>query len=383
MSTSNSVGPDLVATTPKVVRSAATPKKDRSRLCAFAFADGRQRRSPRAARNRHFCFYHAQKEARARAADTLGKDLDYFFSGNYLSACDLGTALGCLIPAVVRGDVKPRTAHTVAYLSQTLIQAIHLSKHEYINAFGTDTWRRSISNSVNENYNHRFPFTPSEAEGPDEQPDQASPVVAGLQTGADQVPQPASPQPQPVETPVNCHSSAVAQAFRPEESASSSNSSLATHNSPLPQTSQLEIATLSGPAPSPHTPLPATGAEFVDQILARVQTGGSQPQQSEIPTLSGPAPAKRPSPEPLANPSPPPVHNERPSPDPDAPTSAKTQPIPATPSPQSVAPVSQPACPEQGRRDNPSTTHPSTAPNREAPWLDWGRTSGPPDSHLL
>jgi len=412
MSTTNSVGPDLLRATPEAVRSASKPKKDRSRLCAFTFADGRRCRTPRAARNRHFCFYHAQKEARARAADTLGKDVDYFFSGNYLSACDLSTALGRLIPAVVRGDVKPRTAHTVAYLSQTLIQAIHLSKHEYINAFGTDGWRRSIRNSVNENYNHRFPFTPSEAEGPDEQPDQASPVVAGLQTGADQVPQPASPQPQPVETPVNCHSSAVAQAFRPEESASSSNSSLATHNSPLPQTSQLEIATLSGPAPSPHTPLPATGAEFVDQILARVQTGGSQPQQSEIPTLSGPAPAKRPSPEPLANPntsrsnaspsnstpasspshvpesrasnpSPPPVRNERPSPDPDAPTSAKTQPIPAAPSAQPVAPAPQPACPEQGRRDNPSPTRPSTAPNREAPWLDWGPTSGPPDSHLL
>jgi hypothetical protein len=369
MSTSNSVGPDLVGTTPKVVRSAATHKKDRSHLCAFTFADGRRCRTPRAARNRHFCFYHAQKEARARAADTLGKDLDYFFSGNYLSACDLSTALGRRLPAVIRGDVKPRTAHTVAYLAQTLMQAIHLSKHEYINAFGTDAWRQSVRNSVNDNYNHRFPFTPSEAEGPDEQPDQASPVVAGLQTGADQVPQPASPQPQPVETPVNCHSSAVAQAFRPEEPASSPNSSLATHHSPLPQ--------------SPHPPLPATGAEFVGQILARVQTGGSQPQQSEIPTLSGPAPAKRPSPEPLANPSPPPVRNEQSSPDPAVPTSAKTQPIPAAPSAQPVASAPQPACPEQGRMDNPPQTRPSTAPNREAPWLDWGRTSGPPDSHLL
>jgi len=60
-----------------------------------------------------------------------------FFSGDYLSACDLSTALGRLIPAVLRGDVKPGTARTVAYLAQTLLQTIHISEQEYINAFGT------------------------------------------------------------------------------------------------------------------------------------------------------------------------------------------------------------------------------------------------------
>jgi hypothetical protein len=100
----------------------------------FSFADGRRCRTPRLRNHPHFCFDHAQKEARACAADTLGKDLAYFFSGNYLSACDLGTALGRLIPAVVRGDVKPRTARTVAYMAQTLLQSIHISQDEYINA---------------------------------------------------------------------------------------------------------------------------------------------------------------------------------------------------------------------------------------------------------
>src|SRR5258708_36573601 len=101
--------------------------KDRVSLCQFTFADGRRCRTPRTGKNPHFCFDHAQKEARARAAQSLGKDLAYFFSGDYLSACDLSTALGRLIPAVVRGDVKPKTAHTVAYLVQTLMQAIHIS----------------------------------------------------------------------------------------------------------------------------------------------------------------------------------------------------------------------------------------------------------------
>jgi hypothetical protein len=115
-------------------------------VCSFTFADGRRCRTPRLRDNSRFCSYHAQKEARARAAQSLGKDLAYFFSGVYLSACDLSTALGRLIPAVIRGDVKPRAARTVAYLAQTLMQAIHLPKHEYTNAFGTDHWRQSIRN---------------------------------------------------------------------------------------------------------------------------------------------------------------------------------------------------------------------------------------------
>src|SRR5882724_1285556 len=119
----------------KVGRSAAARKNDRVSLCSFTFSDGRRCRNPNIRNHPHFCFYHAQKEARARAAEKLGKDLAYFFSGDYLSACDLSTALSRLIPAVVRGDIKPKTARTVAYLAQTLLQAIHISQDEYINAF--------------------------------------------------------------------------------------------------------------------------------------------------------------------------------------------------------------------------------------------------------
>jgi hypothetical protein len=99
----------------------------------FYFSDGRRCRTPRTANHSHFCFDHAQKEA--RATETLGKELAYFFSADYLSACDLSAALARLIPAVVRGDIKPRTARTVAYPAQTLLQSIRLAQHEYINAF--------------------------------------------------------------------------------------------------------------------------------------------------------------------------------------------------------------------------------------------------------
>src|SRR6266851_2678779 len=187
--------------------------QDRKSLCRFPFADGRQCRTPRSPHHPHFCSDHARKESQACAADKLGSDLAYFFSGQYLSACDLSAALGRLLPAVVRGDIKPRSARTVAYLSQTLAQTIHLAQDEYTNALGTDSWRQAIRNSVHQNFDYRNP-SPSSPEPPLGQPPH---VVAGLQTGPGQAPQP----------------------------------SLA------PQ-----------PAPSPHTPLPPTGTGFVQRVVA-------------------------------------------------------------------------------------------------------------------
>jgi hypothetical protein len=136
--------------------------QDRVSLCRFTFADGRQCRTPRSPHHPHFCSDHARKESQARAADKLARELSYFFSGQYLSACDLSAALGRLLPAVVRGDIKSRSARTIAYLSQTLAQTIHLAEHEYINALGTDSWRKAVRNSVRQNFDYRNASPPSE-----------------------------------------------------------------------------------------------------------------------------------------------------------------------------------------------------------------------------
>jgi hypothetical protein len=180
-------------------------KNDRASLCLFTFSDGRRCCTPRTGNHPHFCFDHAQKEARARTAETLGKDLAYFFSGDYLSACDLSAALARLLPAVVRGDIKPKTARTVAYLAQTLLQSIRLAQHEYINAFSTNDWRNAIHHSVNGNHDYLFPPAPKQPASDQTAPPQstaptvgASDVVAGPQTGAVQAPQPAAP---PIPTP--------------------------------------------------------------------------------------------------------------------------------------------------------------------------------------
>jgi hypothetical protein len=173
--------------------------KDRASLCLFTFTDGRRCRTPRTTGHPHFCFYHARKESQARVSEQLGNDLNFFLSGEYVSANDLAVALGRIIPAVVRGELKPRTATTVAYLAQTLLQTIHLAQDEYLNAFSNRVWGETIRNAVRQNWKYRHPAPPPAAD-----------VEAGLQPGpvsantatpepnssnAEPSPDPAPPQP--------------------------------------------------------------------------------------------------------------------------------------------------------------------------------------------
>ena len=123
------------------------PSKDRASLCLFTFADGRRCLTPRTSAHPHLCTYHARKESQAQAAQKVGRHLGTYFSGHYLSACDLSSALGHLFSAVAQGQIKTKTASTLAYLSQTLLQSIHLAQHEYINAFGANSWRQTIRDS--------------------------------------------------------------------------------------------------------------------------------------------------------------------------------------------------------------------------------------------
>ncbi|HMD41126.1 MAG TPA: hypothetical protein VKH15_17700 [Candidatus Acidoferrum sp.] len=127
-------------------------------LCTFTFADGRQCRSPHSPTHLHLCTFHARKEAQAQAAASLSEDVSYFFSGEYLSATDLSNALGRLFPAVVQGHIKPKTASTLAYLAQTLLQTIQLAQHEFTTSCGTHDWKQAVIASLEENHKYRQPL---------------------------------------------------------------------------------------------------------------------------------------------------------------------------------------------------------------------------------
>jgi hypothetical protein len=121
-----------------------TPFEGRALLCSFTYGNGHHCRMPRKTSHPFLCTYHARKESQAQAAEQVGRDLADRFSRHYLSGSDLSAALGHLMSAVALGHLKPRAASTLAYLSQTLLQAIHLSEQEYINAHGADSWRSEI-----------------------------------------------------------------------------------------------------------------------------------------------------------------------------------------------------------------------------------------------
>jgi len=137
----------------------------RASLCSFTFADGRQCRTPRAA-HPYLCIFHARKDAQALAAEAAGKDIAYHLSGAFVSACDLSAALGRLFSAVAQGQVKPKTASTLAYLAQSLVQTLPLAKHEYINAYGTDTWRDTIRASHEQAADHFADNTSPDPQSP-------------------------------------------------------------------------------------------------------------------------------------------------------------------------------------------------------------------------
>jgi hypothetical protein len=179
--------------------------QDRVSLCHFSFADGRRCLTPISPGHPHFCFYHAQKEAQSVAAEKLGRDLDYFFSGDYLSACDLSAAVARLFAAVARGHIKPRAARTLAYLAQTLVQTIHLSQHEYINAFGTDAWRQAVRDSVHQNATHDS--APPGADSPHPAPAPHPPAPAAHQptrSAPSAPPGAEAPAPAPAAPPTQC-----------------------------------------------------------------------------------------------------------------------------------------------------------------------------------
>jgi hypothetical protein len=152
--------------------------KDRSSLCSFTFADGRRCRTPRRDGHPYLCAFHARKEAQALAGQEAGQDIAYHLSGSYVSACDLSSALGRLFAAVAQGHIKPKTASTLAYLGQTLVQNLHLAENEYINAFGTNSWRETIRTSHNQSANHVSP-------DPQSVPADPTPVPAQTATSTD------------------------------------------------------------------------------------------------------------------------------------------------------------------------------------------------------
>ena len=173
--------------------------KDRASLCSFMFVDGRKCRIPRSADHPYLCAFHARKEAQTLASQDAGKDIAYHLSGNYVTACDLNSALGRLFSAVAQGQIKPKTATTLAYLGQTMVQALHFAETEYIKAFGPNYWRETVRISHQQSIDHFAGNSdPAPEQDPESDPETESPAA---ESSAPESTAPESPEPEPDPAP--------------------------------------------------------------------------------------------------------------------------------------------------------------------------------------
>ena len=158
------------ARTSETDRTAHIRQRDRCDLCSFTFADGRQCRTPRRDPETLLCTFHARKEAQALAGQQVGQDIARQLSSSYVSACDVSSTLARVFSAVAQGQVKPKTAATLGFLAQTLVQTIPLAQREFIHAFGMNTWRSIVAASFT-------PSTPEASSTPPTTPPSSPPIL--------------------------------------------------------------------------------------------------------------------------------------------------------------------------------------------------------------
>ena len=121
--------------------------KDRASLCTFTFSDGRQCKLPRHVKDPDLCYFHARRERQRLAAEDAGRFVAEGISTDFVSACALSGTLGRLFRAVARGDVSPKTAHTLGYLAQIMAQTIPMANDEFSGTFGFGRWQSTVTNA--------------------------------------------------------------------------------------------------------------------------------------------------------------------------------------------------------------------------------------------
>ena len=140
------------------------PHSKLAAVCSFTFADGRQCRTPRASAQSPLCYFHEKKEAELARKRERGRAIGTWVTADYLTACDLSHGLGQVFSQTLQGNIKPRTAVAIAYLAQTMLQTIKVAQHEFINGFGTETWRAVIrSGTVDPTCNPKHQPVPAPA----------------------------------------------------------------------------------------------------------------------------------------------------------------------------------------------------------------------------
>jgi len=127
--------------------------RTRVSTCQFPFADGRHCRMPIAPSHPFLCLFHADRERRFHERDCLESAPDKIaaqlvtFSGEIKTANDLNVLLTRLWSLVASRRIPPRTAATLAYLANLLLQTLRPVRDEISDTRGIEEWYAAVFRS--------------------------------------------------------------------------------------------------------------------------------------------------------------------------------------------------------------------------------------------
>ena len=101
--------------------------------CTFLCADGRRCRMLQSRADSTLCPHHAKQDAQRREAEKLTAELA---AGNLNTVTEINAVIGRVFQALAQGRITARTANTLGYLGQLLLQSMPAVRREVNDAVG-------------------------------------------------------------------------------------------------------------------------------------------------------------------------------------------------------------------------------------------------------
>jgi hypothetical protein len=116
--------------------------------CAFSYSDGRRCRMLCRPSHPSLCPFHAREELQILEAGKIAAGFASI-TGGFYTFNDVNQALGTLFRVVAANRIPPRSAVTLAYLGQLLLQSIPGVEREINLSRGKNGWRDMLTFVLN------------------------------------------------------------------------------------------------------------------------------------------------------------------------------------------------------------------------------------------
>jgi hypothetical protein len=103
--------------------NAAVPRSPE--LCEIIFDDGRRCHMSKCQDHAYYCYFHARRDNAARAEETAIGKITGALAGRSIDFDNLSSALAHTITALAEGHMDTKTAATIAYIGQSLVQSVN------------------------------------------------------------------------------------------------------------------------------------------------------------------------------------------------------------------------------------------------------------------